>query len=95
MEGSTRLFRALGRADYQVLLEDHRCLLSSAFVAQGGLVVETVGDSCLAIFVGVSDALTASLDAQLALLAQWSGGLRCGFAWRSTLVKRSPLVMGT
>jgi class 3 adenylate cyclase len=70
MEGSTRLFQALGRADYRSLLEDHHRLLHSAFAALGGVVVETVGDSCLAVFTGASDALAASLDAQLALGTQ-------------------------
>ncbi len=77
MEGSTQLFQALGRADYRSLLEDHRRLLHSAFSARGGMAVEMVGDSSLAVFTGAAGALTASLDAQLALSAQrWPRGAR-------------------
>jgi class 3 adenylate cyclase len=77
VEGSTRLFQTLGRTDYRFLLEDHRRLLRSAFAARGGVMVETVGDSCLAVFTGVSDALVASLDAQLALgTRRWVRGVR-------------------
>ncbi|HEY8200325.1 MAG TPA: adenylate/guanylate cyclase domain-containing protein [Actinomycetota bacterium] len=72
IEDSTGLLQHLGITDYASVLEDHQHLLESAFAARGGVKVETFGDSCLFAFAGATDALTACLDAQLALGAQRS-----------------------
>lgn len=69
VEGSTRLFRAIG-ARYPPLLERHGELLRAAWTRHGGVEVSTEGD---AFFVAVDDAesaIAAAVDAQHSLSAE-------------------------
>jgi class 3 adenylate cyclase len=45
VEGSTRLLHELGPEDYAEALADHRRLLRAAYVAHGGVEVDTQGDA--------------------------------------------------
>jgi predicted ATPase len=66
IEGSTRLLRELGDGYAQVLAE-HRRLLREAFVAHGGVEVDTQGDSFFVAFPRADGALAAAQAGQLAL----------------------------
>jgi predicted ATPase/class 3 adenylate cyclase len=67
IEGSTRLVQALGDG-WVAVLEAHNRLIEQAIEEHDGVVVKTEGDSFFAVFPGAADALTASLDAQQALM---------------------------
>jgi predicted ATPase/class 3 adenylate cyclase len=67
IEGSTRLVQALGEG-WVAVLEDHNRLVGRAIEGHGGVVVKTEGDSFFAVFPSAADALSASLDAQRALM---------------------------
>ncbi len=67
IEGSTRLVQALGDG-WVPVLEAHNRLVGQAIEEHGGVVVKTEGDSFFAVFPGAADALTASLQAQHALM---------------------------
>ena len=74
VEGSTRLFRALGER-YGNLLEAHNEILTAAVARNQGVVVRTQGDGFFCAFPEASGAIGAALDAQLALLAHpWPPG---------------------
>src|SRR3954451_24125205 len=45
VEGSTRLLRQFGPERYAQALADHRRVLRDAFVAEGGVEVDTQGDA--------------------------------------------------
>jgi predicted ATPase/class 3 adenylate cyclase len=66
VEGSTKLFRALGPR-YAPLLEAHRHHIRVAIEAHGGVEVSTEGDGFFLAFDRPSDALAGCVDAQLAL----------------------------
>jgi class 3 adenylate cyclase len=66
IEGSTRLVQALGDG-YPPLLEQHHDIVRSAIEANDGLVVSTEGDSFFAVFPAAPAALSAAVEAQLAL----------------------------
>jgi predicted ATPase/class 3 adenylate cyclase len=70
IEGSTRLEQALGTAAYAAILERHRELLRSAFLANGGLEQGTEGDSFFVVFGSPRAALAAAVEAQRALGAE-------------------------
>jgi predicted ATPase len=63
IEGSTRLLQQLGPG-YPEALAEHRRLLREAFDRNGGVEVDTQGDSFLAAFSRASDAVKAAADAQ-------------------------------
>ncbi len=67
IEGSTRLVQALGEG-WVPVLEAHNRLVGQAIEDHHGVVVKTEGDSFFAVFPGAADALTASLQAQHALM---------------------------
>jgi predicted ATPase/class 3 adenylate cyclase len=67
IEGSTRLVQALGE-DWVPVLEAHNALIEKAITGYGGAVVKTEGDSFFAVFPSAADALSASLEAQHALM---------------------------
>lgn len=69
IEGSTRLLQRLGSA-YAGALQAHRRLLRGAFQGQGGVEVDTQGDTCFYAFVRATDALAAAAAAQAALVGQ-------------------------
>jgi class 3 adenylate cyclase len=50
IEGSTRLLRQLGPGRYAEALADHRRVLREAFVAEGGVEVDTPGGRVLRRF---------------------------------------------
>ncbi|MDH4103044.1 MAG: adenylate/guanylate cyclase domain-containing protein, partial [Thermoleophilia bacterium] len=66
VEGSTRLLHELGDA-YADALHEHRRVLRGAFTAHDGVEVDTQGDAFFVAFARATDALSASVDAQLAL----------------------------
>jgi predicted ATPase/class 3 adenylate cyclase len=74
IEGSTRL---LGQHpnEYAGALLRHDALLRHAVDERDGVIFETVGDAVYAAFANAADALSAALDAQLALAAEDWGHL--------------------
>src|SRR4051812_13341643 len=77
IEGSTRLLRQLGPERYAEALADHRRVLRDAFVAEGGVEVDTQGDA----FFVLSRPLLGRPDRR-----EWGSGRsrrgrsRCGWA---------------
>ena len=70
IEGSTRLLRQLGPERYAEALADHRRVLRDAFVAEGGVEVDTQGD---AFFVAFPTAAGAAASARVGQRALASG----------------------
>ncbi|MBA2360337.1 MAG: adenylate/guanylate cyclase domain-containing protein [Actinobacteria bacterium] len=70
IEGSTRLLRQFGPERYAEALADHRRVLRDAFVAQGGVEVDTQGD---AFFVAFPTAAGAAGSARVGQRALASG----------------------
>src|SRR3954452_6273482 len=70
VEGSTRLLRQFGPERYAEALADHRRVLRDAFVAEGGVEVDTQGD---AFFVAFPTAAGASASARVGQRALASG----------------------
>ena len=68
IEGSTRLLRRAGDA-YAGLLSQHRSLLTQAFLAHRGVVVDQEGDAFFVAFASAKDAVAAAADAQRALVS--------------------------
>src|SRR5579871_5191836 len=68
IEGSTRLWEQYPQAMWQALAR-HYALLETAIRVHQGRIVKGTGDGLLAAFVDASDALSAALAAQLALLS--------------------------
>ncbi len=66
IEGSTRLWESYP-TEMSVALAKHDALLRHAIEAQRGYVFKTVGDAFCAAFPTAPEALTAALEAQLAL----------------------------
>ncbi len=64
IEGSTRLLRHLGAADYALLLAEHHRLLRAAIHAHDGFAIKTEGDSFFAVFSRAHDALGAAVRVQ-------------------------------
>jgi predicted ATPase/class 3 adenylate cyclase len=74
IEGSTALFGRLGDSYYDVL-EDHSRLLRDAFTRHGGVEVKTEGDAFFVAFSTAAGAVSACVDAQLALASHpWTNG---------------------
>ena len=69
IEGSTRLLGKLGSEDYAASLAEHRRVIREAFAAQGGVEVDTQGDSFFVAFPTATGALAAAINAQAALAA--------------------------
>jgi YVTN family beta-propeller protein len=75
VEGSTRLLQRLGRDRYEQLLSTQQELLTAAFAAHQGRVVDTQGDSFFVAFQTAADAVAAAVDAQRDLSAhEWPDG---------------------
>jgi len=60
VEGSTKLLHELGAVEYGEALEAHRAVLRKAFVAHGGVEVDTQGDAFFFAFPSAPDALAAA-----------------------------------
>jgi alpha-glucoside transport system substrate-binding protein len=76
IEGSTRLLKQLGRR-YDAILAEHDRIVRQAIAAQHGRVVDTQGDSFLAVFGRAGDAVVCAMAAQRVLEAhEWPGGVR-------------------
>ncbi|MGO9906194.1 MAG: adenylate/guanylate cyclase domain-containing protein [Solirubrobacteraceae bacterium] len=74
IQGSTRLLDRLGER-YADLLAEHHRVLREAIVAAGGREVHGNGDSFLAVFPRVGDAVECARRAQLALReSEWPKG---------------------
>jgi class 3 adenylate cyclase/DNA-binding SARP family transcriptional activator/WD40 repeat protein len=69
IEGSTRLFRQVGRG-YVDLLERHRRLVRAAVATAGGVEVHSEGDGLFFAFASAPSALMASVGAQRALVTE-------------------------
>ena len=69
IEGSTRLLGQLGSEGYAAALADHRRVVREAFSAQGGVEVDTQGDSFFVAFPTATGALAAAVGAQSGLAA--------------------------
>ncbi len=75
IEGSTRLLNSLGQHRYDEVLAAHHKLLSAAFAAHDGRVVDTQGDGFFVAFRTAADGVAAAVDAQRDLAAHaWPGG---------------------
>jgi predicted ATPase/class 3 adenylate cyclase len=64
LEGSTELLARLGRDEYAVLLDEHRCLLRAAFADAGGHEVDTQGDAFFVAFPSAAGAIEAAARVQ-------------------------------
>jgi class 3 adenylate cyclase len=69
MEGSTRLLDALGAEAYAAALAEHRRVVRAAVAIQGGVEVDTQGDSFFFAFATAPAALAAAAEAQVGLEA--------------------------
>jgi predicted ATPase len=67
IEGSTQLLDELGAERYADALAEHRRLMRDAFLAHGGVEVDTQGDAFFAAFPDAPGALAAAGEAQEAL----------------------------
>jgi predicted ATPase/DNA-binding SARP family transcriptional activator len=72
VEGSTQLLEELGAERYAAELADHRRVLRSAFVAHGGVEVDTQGDAFFVAFPTARGALEAAAQAQAELAGEIS-----------------------
>ena len=76
VEGSTRLLKRLGAADYARVLEQHRALLRDSFAKHEGYEFGTEGDAFFVAFAEAGSALAAAGEAQKALAdAEWPDGV--------------------
>lgn len=76
IQGSTRLLQELG-AGYARVLEEHQQILRDAFARNGGVVVDTQGDSFFVAFARALDAVVAAAEAQRGLAEhEWGQGIR-------------------
>jgi len=66
IEGSTKRWETHGD-DMRLAVERHDSLLRSVFEQRGGYIFKTVGDAFCVAFASAPDALTAALEAQLAI----------------------------
>ena len=74
IEGSTKLLQQLGDGYTDVLARHHR-LLRAAFSGEGGQEMRVQGDAFFVVFSRATDAISAAVAAQRALLAeQWPEG---------------------
>ena len=73
IEGSTRALAELGSEAYAAALAEHRRVIREAYAAEGGVEVDTQGDSFFIAFPTAMGALAAAIAAQSALAA---GSLR-------------------
>ena len=77
IEGSTRLLRELGAADYGRLLEQHNRLLREALTGAGAVEIDRQGDSFFFAFRSAGAAVLGAVAAQRALAdAEWPRGER-------------------
>src|SRR3954466_6509485 len=67
VEGSTRLLRQFGPERYAEALADHRRVLRNAFVAEGGVEVDTQGDAFFVAFPTATGAVASAGVGQRAL----------------------------
>src|SRR5436305_13403949 len=75
IEGSTRLLQQVGER-YADVLEECRQLLRAAFRQWNGHEVDTQGDACFVAFARATDAVSAAVAAQRALVSHhWNEGV--------------------
>jgi predicted ATPase/class 3 adenylate cyclase len=67
IEGSTRLLHALGPDAYADALAEHRRVLREAFIAHGGVEIDTQGDAFFVAFPTAPGAVAAALAGMQAL----------------------------
>jgi predicted ATPase/class 3 adenylate cyclase len=68
IEGSTKLLHERGADEYGKALAEHRRILREAFVAEGGVEVDTQGDAFFVAFPTAGGALRAAAAAQQGLV---------------------------
>ncbi len=78
VEGSTKLLHELGPDAYADALAEHRRVLREAFVAHGGVEVDTQGDAFFVAFPTAQGALQASAQVLEGLLASGPIQVRIG-----------------
>ena len=93
IEGSTRLLRALGPERYAEALAGHRRVLRDAFVAEGGVEVDTQGDAFFVAFPTATGAAAAALGSTEALASGPMPGRSTSIESRSVMATR-PLPCG-
>jgi class 3 adenylate cyclase len=72
VEGSTRLLKQLGDAEYATLLAVHRRLVRDIFAAHDGAEIDTQGDAFFYSFVRARQAVAAAVEVQRAhVKASW------------------------
>ena len=82
VEGSTKLLHELGPEGYAQALAEHRRVLREAFIAQGGVEVDTQGDSFFVAFASAEGAIAAAEQAQAALAIPVRMGIHaCSRTW--------------
>ena len=69
VEGSTSLLNELGAEAYADALADHRAVIREACIRDGGVEVDTQGDSFFFAFPSAPGAVAAAAQAQAALTA--------------------------
>ena len=69
IEGSTRLERAIGSAEWSAVVGRHDALMREAIEAAGGVVVKTEGDAFFAAFADANAGIRAAVAAQRAISA--------------------------
>jgi len=76
IEGSTRLLKQLGDAEYATLLTVHRRLVREIFAAHDGQEIDTQGDAFFYSFVRARQAVAAAIELQRAhVKASWPRAL--------------------
>ena len=76
IEGSTRLLKQVGDADYATLLAVHRRLVREIFAAHEGHEIDTQGDAFFYSFVRARQAVAAAIELQRAhARASWPRGV--------------------
>jgi predicted ATPase/class 3 adenylate cyclase len=74
IEGSTRLLNQLGDR-FATVLDEHAAIVRSAITQNGGVEVDTAGDSFFVAFASPGGAVQAAVDVQRGLVAHtWSHG---------------------
>lgn len=80
ISGSTRLLDELGEQRYGRALADHREVVRTAFVRNGGIEVDTQGDSFFFVFSIPQQALLATSGAMTALESSGTARTRTPFS---------------
>jgi predicted ATPase/class 3 adenylate cyclase len=79
IEGSTRMLRELGDAEFSEVLARHHELLRGCWAEHDGFEVKTIGDAFFVVFDDAEHAVAGAVAAQRALAEDgWPGRIRIG-----------------